>query len=352
MEADYGQMSNIPPPERLYTALDLNEKVLPFLGRPFSLAYPSIVPYNSKLSDEDNTKRISSLLWYNMVSAIVANRAGPRTLPMEYLAVSGNPWRIRDYLPLYTKSPLNFGGGMNQPFWAHPCINRPPKDASGIMFPMAIRDGQDTWFMNTQQDLNLTDMTIDRGEAPLDKLAGEGSITYRTVASRDARIYVIKKWDEEFIVLKIPCVERPEKMKRVTSGLELFLSFLSDPVKGPGYGIGTSADFLEPEANIVAGMKGEVEKVVNGKRMKFSYSAVEATGSEDGKVETKKTTESSETARTLPGGVGAVDEDIVKTKSGTAKAKARTTGLDKTGDGKAEGDKDSEEEMEEPGAKE
>lgn len=258
--AVYHGLNGEPPQTRLYDAQDLYDRALSGMGKGPSKAYNTMQIWPANVDPIKVRNRISSWLTYNMVMGVVGERVKARALPVQYIAIDGSIFKMRKALPFYCNPSVDFGKGGGTMPWMHPASNRPMDNS--IAWPMEMRrDGHDEWLWNTKATESYSDLQIDRGEIASDQLIQEVDAMHRLVPTRDTRIYTVRQWDREFIIIKVPNTN-PNKMPglRIASGIELGVTYWSDPVSGLGKGLNVSATFLEPEVPIVRMLYGRMKK--------------------------------------------------------------------------------------------
>jgi hypothetical protein len=163
---------------------------------------------------------------------------------------------------MYLTAPLDTGG--SYPVYLQPCTN---VGFDGLAIPMAAlakRKGKYTkanvWEMNSGTwKWPVGSASVTEGRITKDASNPEQWGMTRVSVSRDAFVTISQLWNEEYLLLAIPMAPTSMHINDTPSGLELAMSFTSDPVSGIGPAMEISSDFLRPRIGIRRATKTLIE---------------------------------------------------------------------------------------------
>jgi len=234
-----------------YTAEDIYQSTLPYLGLPFSDVWPDIAMPPEIVEHPDI---FQNLIILNVTLAMASLRAGTHVTPIHYIWRRGNIHVAKKLLHYYLRPILELGG--NDSMWLQPALNTSLKH--GIFMPGLITEGQSNWIPNvTEKSEQFVDMPVNRGEADIGDLDQMNS-NVRLVTSRDARLRVVRDKDQEFILLVYKIIDG--MLKKSTFAEEFVMSYLADPINKPKNAVWISAAWMrEPMMEYALGIHTTVQ---------------------------------------------------------------------------------------------
>jgi len=294
MLAAYGGLNKDVNLDKEFTALDIQDKVISYLGLPFSDAYPHLSLRFNHGKKEENDRAVArvlkAVLLLNIILCFAAERVGCFTLPVEYLRVTmGSRHLIKAQLQRYLVPPHDLGG--SYPFWLPLAYNGAKRGM--IMLPHPVEHGYNEYVPMTTYNETFTEILIDRGEISKESVESlDGKIALVTT-TRDVRVHrsTDAETRESFLMIRFP--SPPASPKNREYGIHWYLSYLTDGEMRPGPALDCDDSFAKPRANVIARGWSPVYKLDDGKEIK-------GVTSEGKKVLAKE-------AKPMPGGLASED---------------------------------------------
>jgi len=233
-----------------YTAEDVYQGILPYLGIPFSDLWPDLSWTTKILKDKNVLEIFEWIMMLNIMIGIAGVRVGTRVSPVQYVWRRGNVHIMKSVVRRYLQTPLDMGG--TNDIWMHPAVNAHVQD--GVLFPAIVREkGENEWRINTlERAETFVDLNIDRGEGDIPALETLNQ-NLRLVNSRDARTQQVKHREMTYLISSWRIQPEYDYGNKEVGAEEVLLSYISNPILKAKGAVWVSASWNRPRIDYTLG---------------------------------------------------------------------------------------------------
>lgn len=220
-----------------------------YLGQPFSMGWPFLTLDPDFMNSEPGARLMEAIFGANVALYLLATEVGGYKAPYEYHNVGkGSQWVVEQAVKYYVKGPMDIGG--TSTIWLQPPTNQ-HLFTKGTLVPCALRPGGKNRYGSMSPETNpYSDITIDRGEVPLETTTLTTQQFMRVIVSRDSRLGIRREKFENWIVLKIP-VTSWEKNRAFAA--DLMLAYMAGATGKSKYITLSEAGVLLADVGFIAG---------------------------------------------------------------------------------------------------
>lgn len=254
MLASYGRLNPEIPKGKVYNAYDIEEKMMAYMGLPFSDAYPHLsLRFNHGTQDENDkaiARVLKAVLYANIILGICVERIGALTLPVEYMRTTmASRHFVKSQLERYLR-PTHDLGGSGLPFYM-PCAVNSSKPGT-ILVPYPVTTGYNEYVPGVMRKEEFTELVIDRGEIARSSIEALDGKTALVTVTRDVRVMRVRdeNTEEDFVLIRYPVPSLSPKDKE--TGIHWLLSYVTDAEMRPGPALVVDDSFASAKPAVVA----------------------------------------------------------------------------------------------------